>query len=148
MNKTSVEIAVGAFVLVGIACIGYLTIHLGKMDLVGGNHYILTARFQSVAGLKSGAQVELAGVQVGQVGSITLDPVQQVALVSLKIYDHVALSDDAIASVKTAGLIGDKYIDITPGGSEEVLGPGEAIADTESALDIEELVSKYVFGGV
>ena len=148
MNRTSIEIAVGTFVLVGLFCIGYLTVHLGKMDLVGGNHYTLTARFQSVSGLKPGAQVEVAGVQIGQVGDIVLDPVQQVALVSLKIYSHVTLSNDAIASVKTAGLIGDKYIDITPGGSDEVLKPGEAIADTESALDMEELVSKYVFGDV
>jgi len=148
MNKTSVEIAVGIFVFIGILCIGYLTIRLGKMELIGGNHYVLNARFESVAGLKPGDQVEIAGVSVGQVDGIDLDPVDQTALVKLKIMNDIELSDDAIASVKTSGLIGDKYINITPGGSEETLRPGDTLFETESALDLEELVSKYVFGDI
>ncbi len=148
MNRSSMEMAVGVFVLIGIICIGYLTIRLGKMELLGGNRYTLSARFQSVSGLKAGAQVELAGVQVGQVDAIELDPVQQVALVRLKIDRDVELTDDVIASVKTSGLIGDKYVNITPGGSEEVLKSGDTITETESALDIEALISKYVFGDV
>ena len=148
MNKSSMEIAVGIFVLIGIICVGYLTIRLGKMELIGGNYYTLNARFLSVSGLKTGAQVEMAGVQVGQVDTIDLDPVQQVALVRLKIDKEVQLTDDVIASVKTSGLIGDKYVNITAGGSERILQPGETITETESALDIEELISKYVFGDV
>jgi len=146
MKKTSIEIAVGVFVLVGILCVAYLTVQLGKMELLGGNYYTVNARFQSVSGLKSGALVELAGVQVGQVEAINLDPVQQVAIVAMKVNNSVKLTDDVIASVKTSGLIGDKYINLTPGGSEQALKPGDTITDTESAVDLEELISKYVFG--
>ncbi|MGD8522659.1 MAG: outer membrane lipid asymmetry maintenance protein MlaD [Desulfobacterales bacterium] len=148
MNKTSLELGVGIFVLIGILCVGYLTVRLGKMELLGDEHYYLNARFISVAGLKKGAQVVIAGVQVGQVTRISLDPEEQVAIVRMKIMKDVVLTDDVIASVKTSGLIGDKYIKLSPGGSDEVLKDGEMIIETESALDIEELVSKYAFGDV
>ncbi len=148
MKRTSVETAVGVFVLIGILCIGYLTIKLGKMELFGGDYYQLTARFDSVSGLKAGADVEVAGVQIGRVASIELDQEDDMAVVTLKIRKGVRISDDAIASIKTAGLIGDKFVKITPGGSEDYLQPGDTISDTESALDIEELISKYVFGKV
>lgn len=148
MKKSSVEIAVGLFVVIGIVCVGYLTIRLGKMELIGGNYYSLKASFQSVSGLKTGAQVEIAGVEVGQVDSISLDRIEQVAIVKMKIDREVVLTDDVIASVKTSGLIGDKYINLAPGGSEEILNSGDTITETESALDLEELISKYVFGGL
>lgn len=146
MSKTSLELGVGIFVLIGILCVGYLTIRLGKMELMGDEHYYLNARFNSVAGLKSGAQVVIAGVKVGQVDSISLDPEEQVAIVRMKIKKEVVLTDDVIASVKTSGLIGDKYIMLSPGGSGDILADGDLITDTESALDIEELISKYAFG--
>jgi phospholipid/cholesterol/gamma-HCH transport system substrate-binding protein len=148
MKKASVETAVGIFVIIGILCVGYLTIKLGKMEWIGDNYYRLSAQFQSVSGLTTGAYVEMAGVQIGQVDSITLDQERQVARVKMKIQKGVVLTDDVIASVKTAGMIGDKYIKISPGGSDEVLKPGDMITETESALDLEELISKYVFGGV
>ena len=148
MSKTSLELGVGIFVLIGILCVGYLTVRLGKMELLGDDHYYLNARFISVAGLKKGAQVVIAGVQVGQVTQISLDPEEQVAIVRMKIIKDVVLTDDVIASVKTSGLIGDKYIKLSPGGSDEILKEGEMITETESALDIEELVSKYAFGDV
>lgn len=148
MNKTSVELGVGIFVLIGLICVGYLTIQLGKMKLLGDDHYFLNARFISVSGLKAGAQVEIAGVAVGQVDSIALDPKDNTAKVRLKIQKNIVLTDDVIASVKTSGLIGDKYIKLAPGGSDEILEPGDTITDTESALDIEELISKYAFGDV
>ena len=148
MKKSSVELGVGIFVLIGLICVGYLTIQLGKMKLLGDDHYFLNARFLSVSGLKVGAQVEIAGVSVGQVESINLDPENHVAMVRLKIQKGIVLTDDVIASVKTAGLIGDKYIKLTPGGSDEILGSEDTITDTESALDIEELISKYAFGDV
>jgi len=118
------------------------------MELLGSEHYFLLARFNSVTGLETGARVEIAGVQVGQVDDISLHLEDQVAMVRLKIKKEVVLTDDVIASVKTTGLIGDKYIKLSPGGSEEKLGPGDLITETESALDIEELVSKYAFGDV
>jgi phospholipid/cholesterol/gamma-HCH transport system substrate-binding protein len=148
MKRSSIELGVGIFVLIGLICVGYLTIKLGKMEWLGENHYLLNARFESVSGLKAGAEVDLAGVQIGQVDSISLDNVRQMALVQLKIQKGVQLSQDVIASVKTAGLIGDKYISISPGGASEMLKPGDTIEETESALDIEELISKYVFGKV
>lgn len=140
--------AVGVFMLIGIACVGYLTIQLGKMQWIGDNFYALEARFKSAAGLKSGSQVEIAGVQVGQVDAIRFDPDRQMAKVRLKIQKDIVLTDDVIASVKTSGLIGDRYIKLTPGGSELVLKNGDQITETESAIDFEELISKYVFGGV
>ena len=148
MNKSSVELGVGIFVLIGLICVGYLTIQLGKMKLLGDDHYFLNARFLSVSGLKAGAQVEIAGVEVGQVDSISLDAKDNVAMVRLKIKKDIVLTDDVIASVKTSGLIGDKYIKLSPGGSDEILGPEDTITETESALDIEELISKYAFGDV
>lgn len=148
MKKDVLEIWVGFFVLIGILCVGYLTIKLGRMEFFGENHYSVKARFESVAGLKTGAAIEIAGVQVGQVGAIDLETKEHVAMVQLKIRKDVELSDDVIASVKTAGLIGDKYIKLSPGGSETALKPGDVITETESALDVEELISKYVFGKV
>jgi phospholipid/cholesterol/gamma-HCH transport system substrate-binding protein len=146
MNKTSVETAVGVFVLIGLISVAYLTIKLGKMEWFGDNYYTLDAQFDSVSGLKAGALVDMAGVEIGQVADIRLDNERQIAIVRLKIKKEVILTDDVIASVKTSGLIGDKYIKLTPGGSDRVLNAGDLIIETESALDIEELVSKYVFG--
>jgi phospholipid/cholesterol/gamma-HCH transport system substrate-binding protein len=148
MTKYKLETGVGIFVLVGLVCIGYLTIKLGKMELLGENFYLLKAKFFSVSGLKPGAAVEMAGVRIGQVDSISLDTDRYVADVGLKVQKGVKVSDDTIASIKTAGLIGDKFVKLSPGNSDIYLSPGEAIVDTESALDIEELISKYVFGGV
>jgi phospholipid/cholesterol/gamma-HCH transport system substrate-binding protein len=147
MKKTSIEAAVGIFMLIGIICVGYLSIRLGKMEWGGDKYYPVFARFQSVSGLIAGAHVELAGVHVGKVDSIKLDPKRLVAVVELKIRKDLMLSDDVIASVKTSGLIGDKYIELVPGNSAIVLKPGGLITETESAVDLEALISKYVFGG-
>jgi len=148
MKKSNFEMAVGVFVLIGILCVGYLTIKLGKMELLGDNHYVLKAKFDSVTGLKGGSEVEIAGVKVGQVERISLDPESMMAIAHLKVRKDIELSEDVIAAVKTAGLIGDKYISLIPGGSPDILKAGDTIIETESALDIEELVSKYVFGDV
>ena len=148
MKESYIETMVGIFVVIGIVCVGYLTIKLGKMEWIGENNYPIFARFQSISGLKKGAAVEMAGVQIGQVDTISLDVENQVALVKMKIRKDVVLKDDVIASVTTSGLIGDKYINLSPGGSDEVLKPGDVIMETESAVNLEELISKYVFGGV
>ncbi|MFH1981656.1 MAG: outer membrane lipid asymmetry maintenance protein MlaD [Pseudomonadota bacterium] len=148
MRRSSVEIAVGVFVVIGIFCVGYLTIQLGEVKWFGDNTYSIFGRFESVSGLKIGASVEIAGIPVGSIHAITLDHERQMAVVEMKIDKDVGITDDVIASVKTSGLIGDKFVKLTPGGSPDMLGPGDMIVDTESALDIEELVSKYVFGKV
>ncbi|MBW1925834.1 MAG: outer membrane lipid asymmetry maintenance protein MlaD [Deltaproteobacteria bacterium] len=148
MKKYSMETIVGIFVFIGLICVGYLTVKLGKMELMGGDNYILYARFNSVSGLKTDSSVEMAGVEIGRVSKIGLDLERQMALVTLKIHKDVQITDDAIASIKTSGMIGDKFIRITPGGSDIILQPGDTITETESAIDLEELISKYVFGGV
>jgi phospholipid/cholesterol/gamma-HCH transport system substrate-binding protein len=146
MKKGTVETTVGVFVLIGLLCVGYLTIKLGRMEWFGERYYQVEAFFNSVSGLKSGAQVEMAGVTVGRVDEITLDQESRMARVKLKIREEVVLYDDVIASIRTTGLIGDKFIMLSPGGAGLPIEPGGAIFDTESALDIEELISRYVFG--
>lgn len=147
-DKIALETAVGLFVVIGLICIGYLTVRLGKLEIIGGDYYAVSARFSSVAGLKKGAQVEMAGVRIGQVEQILLDKEIKVAVVTMKIQADVPISQDAIASVKTSGLIGDKYITIEPGGSPDTIENGGWITETESAVDMEELISKYAFGEV
>jgi len=146
MKKSSIETSVGIFMFIGILCVGYLTIHLGKMDWLGSDHYQIRALFQSVAGLKVGSSVEMAGVQIGSIQAISLNQEKKIAEVTMNIQKNIQLEEDVIASVKTSGLIGDKYIMISPGGSDVILKPGEKIVDTESAVDLEDLISKYIFG--
>ncbi|BCB96408.1 outer membrane lipid asymmetry maintenance protein MlaD [Dissulfurispira thermophila] len=147
MKRFDLEIAVGFFVLIGILALGYISIKLGRLEVIGGGGYTVYAEFQKAGGIKSGSIVEIAGVEVGKVKSIRLNNDYQ-ALVEITIYKDVKLQEDAIASIKTKGLIGEKYIQITPGGSERLIQNGGRIRETESAVDLEELISKYVFGGV
>ncbi|EPR44754.1 Mammalian cell entry related domain protein [Desulfovibrio sp. X2] len=147
-NRLNLELAVGTFVFICLLCVGYLTIKLGKMEVIGGNDYPIRAEFASVTGLRAGSSVEMAGVPVGRVSSITLNTQDMRAVVTMKIAKDIKLSDDSIASIKTSGLIGDKYVSISPGGSGEYIKPGGRIIDTESAVDIEGLISKYAFGNV
>jgi phospholipid/cholesterol/gamma-HCH transport system substrate-binding protein len=142
----SIELAVGIFILLGLIGVAYLTINLGGVDLFGSRYTHISARFNSVSGLKPGAQVEIAGVVVGKVDRIRLDDYR--AVVDMLIEPGVEVQADAIASIKTQGIIGDKYVNISPGGSDTILKDGDCITETESAIDLEELVSKFVFGGV
>jgi len=148
MKKHTLETSVGIFVLIGLVCVAYLTIKLGKMEWLGGNYYYLVARFHSVSGLKRGAIVDVAGVQIGRVENITLDPKEMVAVVRMKIKPEVSISEDAVASIKTSGLIGDKYVKIEPGGSDVLLKDGDYLIETESAVDLEGTISRWAFGDV
>lgn len=148
MKKGTMELGVGVFVLLGLICIAYLTIKLGKMEWLNNDVFRVSAQFASVTGLKEGAMVEIAGVQVGKVESITLDSKNMVARVVMKIRNGVELDEETIASVKTSGLIGDKYIRLQPGGGLEMLKDGGQITETQAAVDMEELVGKYAFGEV
>ena len=141
-----VEIGVGLFMLAGILALGYLSVRLGQVDLFGTRGYTVYADFPSVGGLKAGAGVEIAGVPIGRVQSIGLKDYQ--ARVTMQINDGVKLQDDAIVSIKTKGLIGEKFVQISPGGSEKTVSPGGRLSEVESPVDIEELISKYVFGKV
>ena len=149
MKKTNLETIVGIFVLIGLACLAYLSIKLGKMEIIGGNHYEVYADFDSVSGLKNGASVEIAGVDVGRVNRIILDPKSgDKARVYLQIQGGVKLQDDVIAAVRTSGIIGDKFIQLQPGGSDTIIANGGRIRDTESSVNLEELISKYIHGQV
>jgi phospholipid/cholesterol/gamma-HCH transport system substrate-binding protein len=144
--KVDKELAVGFFLLIGILSLIYLSVKLGRLEMLGRKGYSLYAEFNEVGGIKPGAAVEIAGVEVGRVKSIRLDNYE--ARVEFIINKNTKIQEDAIASIKTKGLIGEKYMEITPGGSEKFLSDGGQIRDTESAIDIEELISKYVFGKV
>jgi phospholipid/cholesterol/gamma-HCH transport system substrate-binding protein len=136
---------VGWFVLVGIACLGYLAIKLGKLEVFGATGYTVYADFPSVAGLKVGDPVEVAGVKVGRVDSLGLSDDGRARLV-LRLNDGVKLQEDIIASVRARGLIGDKFVLLTPGGSEKLISPGGKIRETESPPDIPDLIGKIVGG--
>ncbi len=146
MERRSVNIAVGLFLLLGSLALGYLSVKLGRVSFLGGGGYSVFAQFPSVGGLKTGSSVEIAGVEVGRVESIGLKDYE--ALVTLRISSGVKLQEDAIASIKTKGLIGEKYVRISPGGSEKIIPPGGRIREVEAPVDFEELLSKYIFGKV
>lgn len=144
------ETAVGIFVLLGLICVAYMTIKLGRMEFFSDQGFELSARFDSASGLRVGADVELAGVPVGRVVGISLDPdpLRTQAVVRLRLDTNLYLSDDSMASIKTSGLIGDKYVSLSRGGSETILAPGGVITETESSVDLGSLLGKYAFGGV
>ena len=146
MKRFDIELTVGLFVIAGIICLGWLSVRLGKMEVLGGRGYEIYALFSNTGGLQNGSSVMIAGVDVGIVKGVSLEDYQ--ARVVLSIYEDVQIQEDAIASVKTKGLIGEKYIEITPGASEEVITPGGRIRETQSAVDIEQLVSGFVFGKI
>ena len=146
MERSRVNIVVGLFVVLGIVALGYLSINLGRVSFLGGRGYAVTVDFPSVGGLKAGSAVEIAGVEIGRVESIGLADYQ--ARVTLRVHAGVKLQEDAIASIKTKGLIGEKYVRISPGASDKLVGPGGKIREVEAPVDLEELISKYIFGKV
>ena len=146
MEKAKLEMVVGVFVLVGILCLGYLAVKLGKLELVSGDVYEVDSQFNTASGLKPGSTIEIAGVEVGRVRGIVLK--EDRAMVKLAVNNTVKLYTDTIASIKTRGIIGEKFLALSPGGGGDPLKPGDTIRDTESGLDLEELVSQYVHGKV
>ena len=145
MKKINVEMIVGAFLLAGFVSFSWLAVKMGDIKLFENEKYPITARFTSISGLKEGSAIELAGVIVGKVNRIELDVDDYEAVVHMDIDKRVELQDDSIASIRTAGIIGDKYIKLTPGGSEIILEAGDEIYETEPAISLEELISKYIF---
>lgn len=148
MNQKRTEFAVGLFILVGILAILYLAIQIGSSRILGSDSMVVEARFSNIGGLNEGSNIMIAGVKVGVVGNIRLDTESLVAMVELKLKNDLVIYDDAIASIKTNGLIGDKYVALDPGGGGLELEEGEPIVDTESALDIESLISRFAFGSL
>jgi|SRR5208283_1321773 len=147
MKKYDAELSAGLFLLLGIIALAFISIRLGRFDVTGRGEYTLYAEFEKAGGVKTGAAVEIAGVEIGKVKSIRLDKNYE-AMLALVINDKVKIQEDAIASIKTKGLIGEKFVQISPGGSDKVLTNGGRIRETEAPIDIEEAISKYIYGKV
>ncbi len=145
MDKKWLEFSVGVFILVGLACLTYLSVSLGHLRL-GSSTYEIKAVFSTVSGLKTKAPVAMAGVNIGEVQDIKLKDGQ--AQVVLIVGNDVKLEDDSVASIRTSGIIGDKYISIAPGASDNYIKPGGTIRETRPPLDIEALISKFAFGSI
>lgn len=148
MRKISQESIAGIFVIMGIFLLVYMTINLGDVKVFGDDAYILTTKFETVSGLREGNPVEMQGIEVGEVKRLDLDQDTQRAVAVLSIKRNILVYDDAIASIKTAGLIGDKFVSLDPGGSGEKLTDGGVILNTESPVDIGDIIGKYAFGSV
>jgi phospholipid/cholesterol/gamma-HCH transport system substrate-binding protein len=148
MKKYTMETIVGIFMVFGLLCIGYMTVKLGHVSFLGDDSYSIMARFTSVTGLRVGNPVDILGIEVGKVESITMDQENQKAIVEIKIKKGIKIYDDAIASIKTQGLIGDRYLSIDPGGSGSPLVNHGTITETQAPVDIGELIGKYAFGEV
>jgi phospholipid/cholesterol/gamma-HCH transport system substrate-binding protein len=146
MNNRGLELSVGMFMLIGLGCLGYLSFKLGQVRFWGTSDYTVYANFSTVGGLKPKSSVTMAGVEIGRVEKIQLK--DNAALVTMSIHKDAQLQEDVIASIKTMGIIGDKYVSISPGASDVIIKPQGRIMDTQPPLDIEELVGKFVFGKV
>jgi phospholipid/cholesterol/gamma-HCH transport system substrate-binding protein len=146
MRRFDIELTVGLFLIAGIICLGYLSIKLGKMEILGSKGYEIYGLFSNSGGIKKGSSISIAGVEVGRVRDITLEGFQ--ARIVMNLPEGLNVQEDSIASIKTKGLIGEKFIEITPGGSEKILRPGDRIRETQPAVDFEGLLSNYVFGKI
>ena len=148
MRKYHHEAVAGIFVVIGLLCVGFMAVKLGKVNLLGDDTYPLRARFTAISGLRVGNPVEMLGIEIGRVTGFDVDQKDQMAVVQLRIRKDIIIFNDAIASIKTAGLIGDKYISIDAGGAGEILKSDGTITETEASIEIGDLIRKYAFGEV
>jgi phospholipid/cholesterol/gamma-HCH transport system substrate-binding protein len=146
MKRVDLELMVGLFIIAGILALGYLSIKLGKMEIIGSRGYQIYADFSTVGGLKVGAPVEIAGIEIGRVKSLALHDFKARALMDINA--GVQLQDDAIFSIKTKGLLGEKYVAVLPGASDILIKPNGKVRDAQPPIDIEDLISKFAFGKV
>jgi phospholipid/cholesterol/gamma-HCH transport system substrate-binding protein len=144
-NKQHTELLVGIFMLIGIIAITFLALRMGDIGLFNNDEYVIQAKFTSASGLREGAYVEIAGVTVGKVKGIEFDPESYLAIVNISLPKSILVPDDSIASIRTAGIIGDKFIKISAGGSDDYVEEGMEIMETEPSINLEELISKYIF---
>ncbi len=148
MKKINGELIVGIFVLIGLMCLAYLGVTKALAEMSGSNYYFVTAEFYSVSGLRPGASVDIAGVSTGEVKRIVLDQKRYLARVYLQINVRTPLPDDTVASIRSSGIVGDKFVELHQGNSGILLANGGKIAKTRSAIDLEELISEYIQGQV
>lgn len=147
-NTRKQELAVGAFVIVGLIAAIYLTLTLGGKPWSGADTYSLKARFNDITGLREGSAIRISGVKVGTVSKLELDQENFTVWAYMDLPNWLTLDDDSIVSVKTDGLIGDKYLSVQPGGSGFPVEPGGSLFETESAVDLEGLIKNFAFGSV
>jgi phospholipid/cholesterol/gamma-HCH transport system substrate-binding protein len=146
MNKKSTEIMVGLFVLLGAIGLLFLALKAANLaSFVSGDTYTLQARFDNIGGLKVRAAVRSAGVKVGRVTSIALDPATYQGIVTIEVTKGVDFPKDSSAKILTAGLLGDQYLGIEPGGDEKNFAAGDVIKQTQSAIVLENLIGQMVF---
>lgn len=138
------QFVVGIFALIGIAALAYLSVQLGQVEIFPPPSYTIYANFDNVAGLKNGDAVQIAGVDVGKVASITLLPRQERAHVAMRINDGVKVDDEAIAAIRTRGIIGDKYVAISPGAGEKYLANDQTLRQTESSFVLEDAIGQLI----
>jgi phospholipid/cholesterol/gamma-HCH transport system substrate-binding protein len=148
MNQARLETTVGLFVLAGLAAVAWLALKIGGGSLTGVDTYLVHANFSNVAGVNPGSNVVISGVTVGKVDAVRLDFVNFRAVVDMRVRADVKLPTDSIVSVRTSGLIGDKFLAIRPGGETELVGEGGTLTETEPTVDIESLISRFAFGDV
>ena len=146
MKQLRLEAVVGLFVIVGLGCLAYLSVQMARVQLFGSNMYTLTAVFPTVSGLRSGASVEIAGVTVGHVQSVELDGFD--AVVAMRVRKDVELSKDAIVSIRTRGLIGEKYLRVSQGADDRTIPAGGRVREVEPPLDFEEMIAQLIQGKI
>ncbi len=146
LNRSALDLWVGAFVAIGIGAILFLALKVGNLiNFASAPGYRLEAHFDNIGGLKLRAPVKAAGVIVGRVESIKLDPTTYQAVVTLKIDQGFQFTTDTIASILTSGLLGDVYIGLDPGGESQMLADGAKISKTQSGIVLEKLIGQFLF---
>ena len=148
MNSRKIEFSVGLFVLIGLVAVAFMAIRIGGGRVVSPDTHQFIARFTNASGLKKGSSVRISGVSIGDVTKVALKPEDMAALVTFRIDSTVKLDDDTTAAVRSAGLIGEKFVSLKPGASGMELKPGAVIVDTESAVDLEDIIARFAFGSV
>jgi phospholipid/cholesterol/gamma-HCH transport system substrate-binding protein len=147
MERSSTrDFVVGLFVLAGIAAIAYLSISIGGFNLRNPDRMKLFATFDETGALAKGAPVVIGGVRVGEISAITLQQDDFRARVTMNVDPKLQLPADTFASIVTAGVLGDQYIELKPGGEDKVLKDGDTITHTESAVILEQLISQFIYG--
>jgi phospholipid/cholesterol/gamma-HCH transport system substrate-binding protein len=141
-RSISLEFWVGLFFIAAVAAGGFLAVGLGDVKIFSSDRYSIFAEFDNISGLKNGASVEIAGVPVGEV--IAIDLIDSIAQVTLSIDKHIQIRDDDIASIRTKGIIGDRYVKISRGASDMMVAAGKKMPETESVVDFEDIIGKIV----
>ncbi len=146
MNRITLDLWVGFFVALGLAAFLFLAMKVGNLASANlSNTYVLQASFDNIGGLKVRGPVKSAGVLVGRIADIHFDPVTFQAVVTMNVDGRYRFPRDTFASIYTAGLLGEQYIGLDPGGDEQVLQPGDSLRMTQSAVVLEKLIGQFLF---